>query len=35
MSDIFLVYSDNYFSTPFLKNKNRAIVLKANYWLNL
>ena len=35
MSDIFLVYSDNYYSTPMLKNKNRAIVLKANYWLNL
>lgn len=35
MSDVFLVYSDNYFSTPVLKNKNRAIVIKANYWLNL
>ncbi|HZF65946.1 MAG TPA: DUF5916 domain-containing protein, partial [Chitinophagaceae bacterium] len=35
MSDVFLVYTDNYFSDPFLKNKNRAIVFKANYWLNL
>lgn len=35
MSDVFLVFTDNYFSTPFLKNKNRAIVLKLNYWLNL
>ncbi len=35
MSDIFLVYSDNYFTDPFMKNKNRAIVFKMNYWLNL
>jgi len=35
MSDIFLVYTDNYFTTPFLTNKNRAIVFKMNYWLNL
>lgn len=35
MSDIFLVYTDNYFSDPFLKNKNRALVFKMNYWLNL
>ena len=35
MSDIFLVYTDNYFSDPFLKNRNRAIVFKMNYWLNL
>jgi hypothetical protein len=35
MSDLFLVYTDNYFSDPFFKNKNRAVVLKANYWLNL
>lgn len=35
MSDIFLVYTDNYFSDPFLKSKNRAIVFKMNYWLNL
>ncbi len=35
MSDFFLVYTDNYYSDPLLKNKNRAIVFKANYWLNL
>lgn len=35
MSDIFLVYTDNYFSDPIFKNKDRAIVLKVNYWLNL
>ena len=35
MSDIFLVYTDNYFSTPFFTNKSRAIVFKMNYWLNL
>lgn len=35
MSDFFLVYTDNYFSDPFFKSKNRAVVFKANYWLNL
>lgn len=35
MSDVFLVYTDNYFTHPFFKNKNRALVLKANWWLNL
>ena len=35
MSDLFLVYTDNYFTTPFLQNKNRAIVFKLNYWLNM
>lgn len=35
MSDIFLVYTDNYFTDPFMKNKNRALVFKMNYWLNL
>lgn len=34
-SDFFLVYTDNYFTDPFLKNKNRALVFKLNYWLNL
>jgi hypothetical protein len=33
-SDLFIVYTDNYFSDN-LKVKNRAIVLKLNYWLNL
>ncbi|MBS1935571.1 MAG: hypothetical protein JST96_16335, partial [Bacteroidetes bacterium] len=35
MSDIYLVYTDNYFTNPNLKNKNRAVVFKMNYWLNL
>jgi len=36
MSDIYLVYTDNYFSSPFLQsNKNRGIVFKINYWLTL
>jgi hypothetical protein len=34
MSDVFIVYTDNYAAQPFLK-KNRALVLKMNYWLNL
>jgi Domain of unknown function (DUF5916)/Carbohydrate family 9 binding domain-like len=35
MSDFFLVYTDNYFTDPLFKNKNRAVVFKMNYWLNL
>jgi hypothetical protein len=35
MSDFFLVYTDNYFTDPLFRNKNRAIVFKLNYWLNL
>jgi hypothetical protein len=35
MSDLYLVYTDNYYTTPFMQNKNRAIILKVNYWLNL
>jgi hypothetical protein len=34
MSDVFIVYTDNYAVQPFLK-KNRALVCKMNYWLNL
>lgn len=34
MSDIFLVYSDNY-TTSDLNVKNRGLVLKITYWLNL
>ena len=33
-SDIFLVYTDNYFPNSY-EIKNRAIVLKMTYWLNL
>jgi hypothetical protein len=35
MSDIYIVYTDNYFTTPLLQAKNRALVFKLNYWLNL
>lgn len=35
MSDLFLVYTDNYYNNPFLKNKSRALVFKLNYWFNL
>lgn len=34
VSDIFLVYTDNYNTSNF-EVKNRAIVLKVTYWLNL
>ncbi|XOV91370.1 MAG: DUF5916 domain-containing protein [Bacteroidota bacterium] len=34
MSDVFLVYSDNY-AVEFWGPKNRTLVLKVNYWLNL
>lgn len=33
-SDLFLVYTDNYLPAP-LSVRNRAIVLKFNYWWNL
>lgn len=36
VSDFFLVYTDNYFTSPiFLKARNRAIVFKLTYWLNI
>ncbi len=35
MSDIFIVYTDNYFTDPFMKQKNRGVVFKMNWWLNL
>lgn len=35
MSDLFVVYTDNYFTAPFMKNKNRAVVFKLNHWMNL
>lgn len=34
MSDLFIVYTDNYFTDTF-KNRNRALVFKLNYWLSL
>ncbi len=35
MSDVFLVYTDNYTAEFPLINKNRAVVLKVNYWWTL
>lgn len=35
VSDFFLVYTDNYFTSPFLKTRNRAVVFKVTYWLNV
>jgi hypothetical protein len=35
MSDLFVVYTDNYFTDPFLKSRNRSLVFKLNYWLNI
>ena len=34
MSDVYLVYTDNYATTDF-ETLNRGVVLKVNYWLNL
>ncbi len=34
MSDVFLVYSDNYLTEGVFSNKNRGLVLKLNYWIN-
>jgi hypothetical protein len=34
MSDLFIVFTDNHGTLPFVK-KNRALVLKMNYWFNL
>jgi len=34
VSDLFIVYTDNYYATH-LKEKNRAFVIKLNYWFNL
>ena len=33
-SDLFIVYTDNYYPSPF-SIKNRALVLKFNYWWSL
>ncbi|MEQ9423826.1 MAG: DUF5916 domain-containing protein [Cyclobacteriaceae bacterium] len=35
VSDFYLVYTDNYFASPFLEVRNRALVFKMTYWLNL
>ena len=33
VSDIYLVYTDNYFTGDW-SSRNRALVLKITYWLN-
>ncbi|MFK7907224.1 MAG: DUF5916 domain-containing protein [Chitinophagales bacterium] len=35
VSDLFLVYTDNYDTGNGFMTKNRALILKVNYWLNL
>ena len=37
LSDIFLVYTDNYFAENpmFMKLKNRSFAFKINYWINI
>ncbi len=34
MSDIFIVYTDNYLTESVFLNKNRALIFKINYWIN-
>ncbi|NDA61532.1 MAG: hypothetical protein EBX50_05755 [Chitinophagia bacterium] len=34
MSDLYVVYTDNYFITPVFNNRNRALVFKLSYWIN-
>jgi len=34
VSDLFIVYTDNYLTSDFMP-RNRTVVLKLNYWLNL
>ncbi len=35
LSDLFFVYTDNYYANNFSNNISRAIVVKFNYWFNL
>jgi hypothetical protein len=35
MSDLFLVYTDNYAVQDYFGNKNRSLVVKLNYWLGI
>lgn len=35
MSDLYLVYTDNYHVQPMLGPKDKTLVLKMNYWLSL
>jgi hypothetical protein len=35
LSNLYIVYTDNYLITPGTSNLNRALVVKLNYWFNL
>lgn len=35
VSDLFIVYTDNYITDPSWQARNRALVVKLSYWLNL
>jgi hypothetical protein len=35
MSDMFVVFSDDYITAPTLGNQYRSIIFKVNYWLNI
>ncbi|MCP4458214.1 MAG: carbohydrate binding family 9 domain-containing protein [Cytophagales bacterium] len=35
VSDLFIVYTDNYITTPNFEVRNRALVIKLSYWLNI
>ncbi|HHB51505.1 MAG TPA: hydrolase, partial [Saprospiraceae bacterium] len=35
VSDLFIVYTNNFDTTANWQYTNRALVLKVNYWLNL
>jgi Domain of unknown function (DUF5916)/Carbohydrate family 9 binding domain-like len=35
LSNLYIVYTDNYMITPVTSNLNRSLVVKLNYWFNL
>jgi hypothetical protein len=35
LSNLYIVYTDNYMITPVTGNRNRSLVVKLNYWFNL
>ena len=35
VSDLFIVYTDNYLTSPDFQIRNKALVVKLSYWLNL
>jgi len=34
VSDLFIVYSDNYLTTPGFEARNRSLIIKISYWFN-